>query len=249
MQHLIAYYESIPAGAFDDNLDAVQDQQLFVAGDLVRIPTLVTMLGWAFIGVVTDQFTSAELLSPSLRSRGGWNIFPINTTVVSNSFNVQNVRHVSALPLSTNEALQVRAVGTATGIRDAYALALLHDGDVLPVNGDIMTVALTAANVNVAGTWINGALTFERDLPVGTYDIVGMAAIGAGLTAARLVFADGGMRPGVLGKSSLNAEEAEFMRYGFYGVMGSFDTTAPPSLDTIGSSGTTQTIFLDLMRR
>ncbi len=249
MQHLLAYYESLGAGAFDANIDAVQDPQLFTEGDLVRIPPVVNRLGWTYTTVATDQFTSAELLSPSIRTRGGWNIFPINTGLVSDAFNVQNVRHVSGIQLDTNEALQMRLVGTTTGVRDAYGAVLIHDGNIDPVQGDMITVAATATVTNIAGTWVNGRITFERDLPVGVYDVVGLCAVGAGLVAARLVFTAGGMRPGVLGKAVLNAEESVFMRYGFYGIMGTFDTTAPPSVDCIGSSGAAQTFFLDLIRR
>jgi len=131
---------------------------------------------------------------------------------------------------------------------EIYGFAWLADTPPSRVNGEIFSVRATAAITLADGVWTNGNLTFSQDLPFGQYDVVGMRAESANLIAARLVFPGGRWRPGVPGANAPADVDAPQFRYGASGVLGSFNSNAPPTLDAIGVTDTAETVILDLIK-
>ena len=124
----------------------------------------------------------------------------------------------------------------------------MQDGPSAPVNGEILTIRATASITLVDGVWTNGNITFDQVLPVGDYNIVGMRAEGTGLVAARLVIQGYPWRPGIVGRTTVAQDDLDMMRFGRSGVLGTFNNNVPPTLDAIGATGTTQVIYLDLIK-
>lgn len=137
---------------------------------------------------------------------------------------------------------------TAGPNRDTIGL-FLHDGDFSVGGGNIVTIRGAAAIVSTTLVWSAGTITFDQTLPYGRYEIIGMDCIGANLVFARLLFAEGGKRPGVLARTALTLAPFWDFREGNMGVLGQFDSTAPPSLEvwSIGA-GSTQEVYLDVRK-
>ena len=106
----------------------------------------------------------------------------------------------------------------------------------------------TAAATLAAGTWVNSALTMTQTLPVGTYAVVGLRAIGANLQAARLSFIGGGYRPGVPAVNGDGDGDFKPLRFGMSGEFGRFDNNTIPSVDCLGHTDTSQRFYLDLIK-
>lgn len=115
--------------------------------------------------------------------------------------------------------------------------------------GDIYTAHATAAIATTANVWGSGTITFEAGLPKGLYSCVGMAVVGANVLAARLIWPDGGRRPGCPGQSAFSIVPHPFFRMGRMGEFGRFVHTAPPLLELFSNvATTTQDVFLDLIK-
>ena len=252
MMHLAAYYQSLdPAGAYTA-LNAVQDPAINTRGTDIRIASEIPFIFGAAGLSAAAVLASAQLRSPSLRTLNNMFIRPLN-----NALTFANPTPVMTFPLNprgmvTAEDVQFWVDSTpAGGAEGHYGLVFMCDGVLQPVNGEIFSVGATAASTLVAGTWVNSPLTFDQALPSGTYQAVGLRAEGANLVASRLVFPGGGsnsFRPGCPACTSAFVLEADNFRKGKLGVYGTFSQDNPPTLDSLGSTDTAQTITLDLIK-
>jgi hypothetical protein len=130
-----------------------------------------------------------------------------------------------------------------------YVFALLSDGPVTPVNGEIYTVRVTSATTLSVNNWTNGTLVFDQQLPVGKYAIVGAHFYGTNLLAYRFVFQGSTPRPGGLAVSSANFQPFTNSRFGAWGVFGEFSHNTPPTVDFFGvAADTSQVGVLDLIK-
>jgi len=152
------------------------------------------------------------------------------------------------MSLTADESLTFNTNTDNTGVIDIYGFAWLVDAAPAPVNGEIFSVRATAAISLAARVWTNGDLTFTQDLPFGTYDVVGLRAESTNLIVARLVFPGGRWRPGVPGANAPGDVDAPQFRYGASGVIGSFNSNSPPSIDMIGITDTAEDVILDLIK-
>jgi len=99
--------------------------------------------------------------------------------------------------------------------------------------------------------WTIGTITLDQTLPFGRYGVIGMACVCDSAYAARLVFPQNtSMRPGVVpGTAIANYDYRQIMRAGRFGLLGTFDQTAPPQLEVLGEAAGAQTpaVYLDLV--
>lgn len=248
MLHLGAFYQSVdPAGVLTQ-INAVQDQALYINGVDMRVPAgLAFLAGEAGLSAATAP-SYAQVQSPTLRSLANQDVLPIQTaakfaTQEGFQWHADNPRN-----LTVAEALNFAIAATGGAAAANYGLVWLADGPTKPTTGAIISVRATAAVTLSAGAWVNGSLTFNSVLPAGTYQVVGMYAEGANLVAARLVFPGGVFRPGVPGNTALTGNLFPQFRNGYSGVFGQFDTNQPPTLDALGATDTAQSLILDLIK-
>jgi len=251
MMHLAAFYSSVdPAGVLTA-LAGVNDQVLNVSGNNVRIPPGMNFVaGAACTAVAGTAFLGGQIQAPSLRDMWypdigmidvgiGWDqvISPV-MWYGDNAFELVPAEDMNFF-INTNPA-----AAEAT-----YGLVWLSDGAPQPVQGDIKTVRCTASITQVAGSWVNGALTFTQTLPYGDYQVVGLRAAGTATVAVRLVFPGGIWRPGTVGLDGATLTGLPQLMQGAAGDLGVFNTNVPPSVDVMGSAGaTTFNIWLDLIK-
>jgi hypothetical protein len=246
--HLAAWFQSVdPANAFQA-IPGVPDPAITVQGNDIRVPKpLPFVVGYG--GVINDaSLARAELQSPSLRATLNLDVEPVVQGKIFTNPQLFNIIIGNGVPIVPDESLNwfVQSDPAAAAIH--YGLAMLADAPLQPVKGNYYSVRATAACALVAGTWVNGALTFAQVLPAGSYQVVGMRARGANLLAARLVFVGGTYRPGVIAAATIGGLDNDYQRFGNMGVFGQFDNTTPPTVDCLGDTDAAQSFIFDLIK-
>lgn len=248
MQHMTGWFEDVDQAAAAADINVIPDDALFAQGDVIRVPNAMTLLqALAFVSACTT-FTSAQLQAPSLRSLANFDILPANRTATP--ANPPAIAHLGNNPISLAplESLTYNTNTDHAAAIEIYGFVWLADQPISPANGDIFSIRATAAITLVDGIWTNGVLTFAQDLPVGDYDVVGFRAESANLIAARLQFPGFPYSPGVLGANAPADVDVPWFRYGMSGVLGSFNSNEPPTVDMIGVTDTAEIIILDLIK-
>lgn len=197
--------------------------------------------------------TLAQIVNATLRQISLPMIYPTepSATVPDNVRFPIPLRQGPILPSSDEFGVQA----DAAAIEVQTAILWLHDGVLNANPGPIYSIPFTAAVATAAGIWGNGQITLGQVLPVGRYQIVGMAVRGVNAAAARIVFPYGGPRPGCLCSPGANAAAQlaitpdPIFRCGGLGSWGEFDSVAQPSIDILGTGTTTvQTGVLDIIK-
>lgn len=244
--HLVAFSESQDSSNLLP-LAALSDPSVTVAGDFVQIPTFAGyLIGMMGIGA---NITRARLVSPSLRRIVNPEIRPLNVAAEPNSPPQITLFPLSPIALDVGEQVSAEAAEDAAGAAQNTILMMLSDGVLQPVQGEIFSVRVTAAVTLAAYTWTNGALTFDQNLPVGNYQIVGARFESAGLLAFRFVFQGAAHRPGGIGCDSAADLEPELQRFGGLGSWGEFVHNTPPTVDFLSLSADTSEVgVIDLIK-
>lgn len=250
MQHLAAFAESIDPGGSLTNIAAVNDDSIFTSGDDIRVPNeLPFMIGNAAL-ISSTSPVQAQIQSPSLRQIANIDVEPVALGLVFGDPAELNYHPEIAIPLRGDESINFLANTNPASAALHYGLVWFADGPQQPVGGDIFSVRATTSVTAVANAWVNGTLTFNQDLPVGTYDVVGMRCRIDGLVAARLNFIGGAWRPGVPGAVAIDDKIGEQFRMGRSGIFGTFHTNTPPSLEILAAAGAVSpVVILDLIAR
>lgn len=248
--HLAAYRSNVDQAGAAGNIAAITDQAVATENNFVRVPTaLKNLLGEAFFTGTTTAFTFARVESPLLRQLINQSL-GVRGLIVDDSKTMNVQWHgMSPRALDANEGLEFTSNTDSAAAIELHGLVWLGDGAVQPAKGNIFTTRATAAITAVNTGWTSGLLTFVERLPYGAYDVVGMRALAADGTAARLIFPGLPFRPGVPLEQAENIQEPEWFRYGNAGVFGSFDLNQPPTLEVFGGASVAQTIYLDMIKR
>ncbi len=255
MLHMAAFYESVdPAGAYNA-LTPVPDSRLQLSGDDLRVPTLSKVYVVA-AGVETAAANRARLNAPSLRTRGLFQVQPLNGAAAGAVEPASPAAAIDLrarpLELMRGENCNFEVLSDPVAAQIQWGLVLFGDAIEPIPDGQIFTVRATdtaAAPALTAGTWTSIPLLFDDDLPVGRYAIVGMRALSAGLIAARFSFVGGGWQPGVIGVDANADITPEYFRYAGLGKLGEFEDDEPPQIECLAvSADAAQEFWLDLIQ-
>lgn len=249
--HVAAFSEQIAAAGTLQPIAAVADDQIFSAGDDIRVPQGLASLIAAY--AIGSGQTRARIVAPSLRAFANLELAP---KVISEAVNVTHPARLKSfvrdpLPLVVGESINYETDGGAgAGVGLQTGVILLADGPVAPVDGVMRTVRATAGIAGTESLWISGGLTFSEDLPSGNYQVVGARCEADNPGAFRLIFVAGGPRPGSLSTLDSGGSEVMGSRLGGWGVWGVFDTNQPPTLEilSLAGAGTAQVLYLDIIR-
>lgn len=137
-----------------------------------------------------------------------------------------------ALPIA--DEFGIEADSTGTGVQTGFIW--LHDGNMNIPMGPIYSLAFTVTVTTVANAWTAANIAFVQTLPVGEYEVIGMDVSGTTCIGARLVFPNGGPRPGTLGRASLAVLSQNQFRAGSFGRWGRFTSFAQPQIEVFASS-------------
>ena len=245
----VAYYQSVDPGALDVKIPAVADPTVRVQANDLYVPTLNRLMGAAAMVSTTGGLGIARLAAPSLLRVSRYVIAGINgaAAAINLPLDPQNVElHESGYPvLATNEALDAIVNSDPAAAQIHSVVVWLADSLQAKIQPpEIFTIRATGATACVAGTWTNiSPLTFDDQLPVGRYSIVGMRAQSANLLAARLVIPGYAWRPGVLGCNTAAHREDERFRRGYIGEFAQFDEVTLFTVDCLAGAADAAEIF------
>jgi len=250
MQHLVAYYQNVDLGNVLTAINAVADPSLYVVGTQVRVPTELPFLGGAVLQTPAATLTDMQIQTPSLRDMFYPSLMPLSSSqVTANTPKAIPYFQRNPLPLKGMEQMQMYVQTDDAAVQDHWGLVWLQDGPLQKVEGNIFSIRATASVTLATGSWVNGQITFGQQLPVGDYQIVGMRATGASLIAARCVLTGYPWRPGVYASTAANGGDNPGHRFGESGVLGTFNSNFPPSVDFFGNTGgTSQSLVFDLIK-
>lgn len=245
---IAAFYESVDPGAAYNAITAVSDPHLFTSGDDIRVPADYNLLIGAVLLANDASIARARISSPSLRARVNKFYERIAAALVLGNPPEVNLHADNPVELTTDEAINLEMYSDPAAAVVHQGIVLLSDANLAPPAAEILTVRATAAVALSAGAWVNGAITFEEDLAVGRYQLVGARVRGTNLVAARFVFRESPWRPGAPAINSIGDQDPPGFRAGGLGVWGEFHTNQPPTLDALGVTDTAQVLLLDLVR-
>lgn len=243
---LVGYTASQDTSGVLTTTAALADPSVRVSGNDISIPEQLPNLAGVY--ALGATMTRAALVSPSIRRRYPFEVFPVDAAATpTDPWHFHDVSQ-SIIALDVDESLNFQYSESGAGAQRGTGLVWLSDGPVVAdSNGEVFTIRATGTTTLSTYAWTNVTLTFNDVLPAGTYEIVGMSAFSAGAIAARLVIPQYQWRPGVICSTSANVYGAEKFRYGNFGVFGQFTHMTPPTVDFLSSSAdTSQTVYLDL---
>ena len=128
----------------------------------------------------------------------------------------------------------------------------LADGPISPVKGEVAHVHFTVTLTTILDTWVYANIVLTDDLPIRTYDIVGLQVYGANIVAARISIPGFAWKPGVLCQPANNTPSHPLFRNGGLGVWATFNPVSMPGLEFISSTAAGPTAYhgvLDVMPR
>lgn len=246
----VAWSESLDAGGILVPVNAVPDQHIKTEGDSVYVSQYNILLGG--MACVGASATRARLVSPTLRRLAPFYITPLTLALYPSSHHLHNVDISRRIKLDIDEQLEFEEDGNPASAEQVTGVAWLADSPVAKVEGEIFRVKASVTGAITGGVWDFYNLSFDDDLPVGTYDCVGLVAVVPTGVVARLVPVGGTNRPGVPCSHDENLEDlSKTFVDGNMGVFCSFPHNNPPSLEILGSasaSSTTYKVYLDLIK-
>ena len=160
--------------------------------------------------------------------------------------------------LRTGEPVGLDAATASVGGENLVA-ALWFMDKLEPVPaGETFWLRFTSATALSALAWKVITPSFDQAFPAGTYAVVGLEFTSPGAVVARLVFPGSVLRPGVVAQpgtlAGATVGAARTHRYfydGTLGVFGTFQTSAPPSVEVFSinaDAAATQEGYLRVIR-
>ncbi len=246
MMHVLAFRLAASAVANNQDIPGVTDG----FASLQNNHYILQQDWWVrWAAVLGAGVTNARLNTPALRAISLPSLQPVETAATAGSrpgiaeFPAAQVR-IKAIDETALEA------SDGTGAIPINALVGLVDNNNQNIpSGPVSILRATASITAGNGVWGQGTFTLDQTLPAGRYAVIGMDAIGTNLVGARLLFAGGGPRPGVLARTAIaNKPDPSFLADSF-GNWGEFESTAIPLVELFGNGApVTQTFFLKVVK-
>lgn len=249
MFHLIGWQESQDEGGVLLNEAACTDSSVTVQGDVIYVPEGLNKLGAEYV-YGGSLATAARLRSPSMRAKVEQQIVPIDLSITPGKEALFRPHFDNLIELTPGEGLEGLLNANPAAAEVHTILAWLFDAAPAPVQGEIMSVGVTATITSVVGAWVNGALTFDQTLPRGRYAVVGASFWEADLLAFRFRPVGQATQPGGIGVASIGTADRSLFRYGQMGVWFEFDSLTPPTLEILNAAAAAQSVagIIDLIK-
>jgi len=243
--HLLAFGGSVPTTSTFAAIPTITDTYATKTSAGMLLPQSAKALMAYVRGVNVND---ARMNSPSIRAIGPPSMWPFDTA--ANPPNLPPlIRFKECGPIvPAMDALNVEVSTIVAVAADAQALILFGDGPPQPDRRSSRTIKLTGAGTGVVNAWVATDFILAQSLPAGRYAVVGFAAFGTGLLAARLIFNDQPERPGVPAQQAFAEYDDSDFRYGAFGEWGTFQNTALPTVEVLAyAANSAQTFFMDIV--
>jgi len=246
--HTCAFRGTLNAGSANEDVAAVADDILVVQNnhflpqrdyDIIWAYAQSTTINRARIGSPSNRQITLPFIRPVQQGAAP----PTDPNFADYRTNPFRIRGLEELAI---EATTDLAMGNET----AFIILGLQDNYQPPPPGDVFTMRGTSTSAATANVWTSlSVVTWADILPAGTYAVVGVEVIGAACIAARLIFENQTLRPGVLGVTAIgNRSGLPFYKGGF-GMLGQFTSTRMPIVQVLATAATASwSIYLDIVR-
>lgn len=245
--HTLAFFGSVTNGVANMAIAMVNDQ---IVTPNSSNQALMPMQGQLRAGVASSaNLQRMRINTPSLRNIGLPYIAPINNALtVQSPPNIWDPGRLGPV-IPKSDAISLEGTQGGGAAENAVAALWLSFGRQEIPQGPEYRIRFTATVTCVAGSWVNGAITFDTTLPAGVYAVTGFDAQGTNLYFARLVFAGGSWRPGCLARNTLASVQAPLFTRGDLGTYGTFDSVNTPTVDFLSTGAcTAQEGYMDVVR-
>jgi hypothetical protein len=177
---------------------------------------------------------------------------PLTLGLIPGANQAYDIDAKKSIPLDIDEQLEVEFLGTALAASQVSVPVWLSDQEIKPVSGQIFTVRGISSHTLAAGVFSFAPITFDEDLPVGQYSVVGMEVISSTSVIARLVPIGAYNRPGVPCKQLVSDVDPNgVFRNGNFGEFCQFPHNNIPGLEVLCSAATGAQdvqVYLDLIK-
>lgn len=259
--HTLAFFTADTAGATDEQIPAVRDQIVTQSPNgnyILQQDMLVRAAYFRDAGA-----TGARILTPDYRRISIPHIHPVQRAAgVTSLPNIQRYQPATIRIPKIDEVVFQGSNNGAGGIAAVGALWLSPPGDNVNIPaGDVYKLHGTATSTGVAGEWELCPLILDENLPTGVYTVIGLDATAVGAAGSaellRLAWTGGNQpgggqlwRPGVLVQPSFANQNWPYWQSGGWGTLGSFSSTAQPSVEVLSVPGTALTydVYLDVIK-
>ncbi|MEQ1735691.1 MAG: hypothetical protein ABL886_04730 [Rhodoglobus sp.] len=248
MFHTVAYTTTIQSADGLKALPTVADTIFSPSGNAYLLPTDLKLLA-AYAGSLA--ITKARINAPSLLRVGFPSIRPVQQVTApapsgtpTADPNLMTLLD-SPIALRTGEPVGLDAATFTTSPAE-NAVGLLWFAEKLepvPPGDSFWLRFTTTTTLSAALKWSVISPTFDQSFPSGTYAVIGLELTSPGAVAARVVFPGSIFRPGVvaqvgsLAAATVGAARTHQCFYdGSFGVFGTFQTSAPPSVEVFSVS-------------
>lgn len=247
--HLCMYSGSVAAGSSFASVAAIND------GLLTRLTansfTLPETGKVRFACSIGTDLQRVRLNTPSFRYVGLPVLAPINQgTTIPSPVNVYDPQEMGPSIPKADE-ISIEAVHSNVGAQTVTTALAFTFGNAQPQTpiGPTYRIRYTGTIAAVVGAWASGSITPDTTLPAGVYAICGMDVMGDDLVAGRLIFSNGGYRPGVVARQLIQNIPHPLFTSRELGVFGFFDSINTPNLEIFAlAANATQEVYLDLIR-
>lgn len=152
-------------------------------------------------------------------------------------------------PRLANEGISYQITNSGAGPTDTYVFSWLRRGHVPAPVGEILTMRGTSTTASVANTWTTISMTWEPNLPSGSYTVIGGGYYAATGLAFSCIFDGQFWRPGALGHATEGVIPWRRQRFGGLGQWGVFGVQAYPRIRVLnGGAVSAHTVYLDVVR-
>lgn len=235
MWKIIAFSESVAPNSAFVNIAAIADQTVKWYGDYNYIGAMNKLFG--AIGFPGNNAGAImQLSSPSMLVLSKYNIAPLELDIHPGAKVHHAVDPKVMKNLVYNEQLEALVYSTDAVGGVCTVVVFLSDKEITVVKGDITPVRFQFTAAQVASTWTFSTISFVDELPVGTYQVVGMRVVADGCIACRLCPVGGINRPGAPCVATVEEDGEELFRRGNLGEWLTFDSNQPPGIENLGSA-------------
>ena len=205
-----------------------------------------------YIGAASPNLQRARITTPTLALVTTPFVQPINQAA---TFGIpQRFADYSAQPLMLRALEEISLLVTQTGGAAEFVtgVAGLLYQFIPPPQGTVWTLRATSVTAAVARVWTQLTLTFQNQLPSGSFAVVGLTHQSTNAMASRLIFENQVPRPGSLSIQSLtnfNDRLFDGSSPETLGVWGQFHNYIMPLCEVLcNAADAAHEVYLDIMR-
>lgn len=244
--HHICVYTASTAQAAEVDTAALADSVLLIQNGHFVPPQDMPLI---FGGTASANMSRGRISTPSLLTLTTPFIRPVSAAASWGMPPRINDLFMTPLTLKKLEEITLLTFHGGAGAEQVWGILGLEVRRTPPPGGQVYTLRGISTTAAVANTWTQIAMTWQNNLPVGTYAVVGGTHQSANGIAFRLISPPDIWRPGGISITALGNETDEMFRNGYMGEWIRFQNYQFPNIEVVaGGADAAHEVYLDLVK-